>query len=157
MNKKIKVILKDQKDKNQQDKIVSVTRGYAFNYLIPQNIAEIATPGKLKHLNMLKQKQNQKIQINQDKAKVTLKHFNTIHKINIKKKHGSKMQIFGQINEKEVLKKIFEHTGYKLNKKQIDIPNIKTVGKYQVKIQLLDSVETNLSLNIIPEITEHNI
>nr|WCH54811.1 ribosomal protein L9 [Hypnea edeniana] len=157
MSKKITIILKDEKDKNQHEKIINVTRGYAFNYLIPQNIAEIATPGKLKHLNMLKQKQKQQIQINKEKADITLKHLNIINKITIKKKYGSKMQIFGQINEKEILKKIFEQTGYNLNKKQINIPNIKTVGKYQIKIKLLDSVEANLSLNVIPEVTHNNI
>nr|YP_010902558.1 ribosomal protein L9 [Hypnea nidifica]WCH54413.1 ribosomal protein L9 [Hypnea nidifica] len=157
MSKKITMILKSDKDKPQQTKVINVTRGYAFNYLIPQNIAEVATPGKLKHLNMLKQKQKHKIKINTEKANITLKHLTTINKITIKKKHGSKIQIFGQINEKEILKKIFEYTGYNLNKKQIHIPNIKTIGKYQIKIKLLDNAETNLSLNIIPEVTENNI
>lgn len=157
MSKKIIIILKDEKNKNQQEKIINVTRGYAFNYLIPQNIAEIATPGKLKHLNMLKQKQQKLQQINKEKAHITLKRLNIVNKITIKKKHGSKMQIFGQINEKEILKKIFEYTGYKLNKKQIYMPNIKTIGKYQIIIKLLDNVKTNLSLIIIPEVTENNI
>nr|WCH55409.1 ribosomal protein L9 [Hypnea brasiliensis] len=157
MNKKITMILKDEKDKVQQEKIINVTRGYAFNYLIPQNIAEIATPGKLKHLNMLKQKEKQKIKINKEKANITLEHINMINKITIKKKYGSKMQIFGQINEREILKKIFEHTGYNLNKKQINIPNIKTIGNYQIIIKILDHAETNLLLHIIPEITENNI
>nr|YP_010903751.1 ribosomal protein L9 [Hypnea wynnei]WCH56603.1 ribosomal protein L9 [Hypnea wynnei] len=157
MNKKITMIIKDEKDKHQEKKIINVARGYAFNYLIPKNIAEIATPGKLKHLNMLKVKQKQKLKINTDKASLTLKHLETINKITIKKKHGSKMQIFGQINEKEILKKIFEYTGYNLNKKQIDIPSIKTIGQYQIKIKLLNNIKTNFLLNIIPEIIENNI
>nr|YP_010903155.1 ribosomal protein L9 [Hypnea pseudomusciformis]WCH55209.1 ribosomal protein L9 [Hypnea pseudomusciformis]WCH56802.1 ribosomal protein L9 [Hypnea pseudomusciformis] len=156
MNKKITMILRDEKDKNQQQ-IIQVTRGYAFNYLIPQGIAEIATPGKLKHINMLQEKQKQKIQINKEKANLTSKYLSTINKITITKKHGNKMQIFGQINEKDISNKIIEYTGYTLNKKQINIPNIKTIGKYQITIKLLKNLESYISLNVIPEIIENNI
>nr|QCI07202.1 ribosomal protein L9 [Hypnea pannosa] len=157
MSKKITLILKNEKDRNQQNQIIHVTRGYALNYLIPKNMAEIATSGKLKHVNMLEQRKKQKIQMNTKKANITLKYLEKINKITIKKKHGSKMQIFGQINEKEILKKIFECTGYTLNKKQINIPNIKNIGKYQMKIKLLHNIETYFTLNIVPEIVENNI
>nr|YP_010484962.1 50S ribosomal protein L9 [Hypnea cervicornis]UVW80656.1 50S ribosomal protein L9 [Hypnea cervicornis] len=157
MNKKITMILKDEKDRNQNKKIIYVTRGYAFNYLIPKDIAEIATPGKIKHINMLQQKEKQKIKINKEKANNTLQYLDKINKITIKKKHGNKMQIFGQINEKDISKKIAEYTGYILSKKQIQIPNIKSIGKYQITIKLLDNLKSNISLNIIPDITENNI
>nr|YP_010903951.1 ribosomal protein L9 [Hypnea musciformis]WCH57002.1 ribosomal protein L9 [Hypnea musciformis] len=156
MNKKITMILRDEKDKNRQQ-IIQVTRGYAFNYLIPKGIAEIATPGKLKHINMLQQKQKQKIQINKEKANLTSQYLSIINKITIKKKHGNKMQIFGQINEKDISNKIIEYTGYTLNKKQINIPNIKTIGKYQITIKLIKNVESYISLNVTPEIIENNI
>nr|YP_010902757.1 ribosomal protein L9 [Hypnea nidulans]WCH54612.1 ribosomal protein L9 [Hypnea nidulans] len=157
MNKKIKMILKDEKNRNEQKQIIYVTRGYAFNYLIPKDIAEIATPGKIKHINMLKQKQEQKVKINKEKANITLEHLDKINKITIKKKHGNKMQIFGQINEKDISKKIAEFTGYTLNKKQIQIPNIKNIGKYKITIRLLSDLKSNISLNVIPDITENNI
>nr|YP_010903552.1 ribosomal protein L9 [Hypnea cryptica]WCH56005.1 ribosomal protein L9 [Hypnea cryptica] len=156
MNKKITMILRNEKDRNQQQ-IIHVTRGYAFNYLIPKGVADIATPGKLKHINILQEKQKQKRQINKEKAQLTLKYLETVNKIIIKKKHGNKMQIFGQINEKDILKKIIDNTGYKLNKKQINVPNIKTIGKYQITIKLLDNVESYISINVVPDIIENNI
>nr|YP_009398555.1 ribosomal protein L9 [Lophocladia kuetzingii]ARW67741.1 ribosomal protein L9 [Lophocladia kuetzingii] len=53
MKKKINVII--TKDKYQQAKkgsIVKVSSGYAFNYLIPNQIAELATKGRIKHTKM---------------------------------------------------------------------------------------------------------
>nr|WCH56203.1 ribosomal protein L9 [Calliblepharis sp.] len=158
MAKKIKVILKNNDYKiNKTENIMHVTRGYALNYLIPKNIAEIATPGKLKHLKMIETKKKQQLKINKEKANEILTNIEKINKINIKKKHGNKQQIFGKVNEKEILNKIFLYTGYTLDKKQINIPEIKQIGIYKTTIALFNKIETSLLINILPEIITTNI
>nr|WCH56403.1 ribosomal protein L9 [Hypnea sp.] len=157
MAKKITLIVKNaQYTSNKTEKIINVTQGYAFNYLIPKNIAEIATLGKLKHLKMLEEKRNKELKINKDKANIILTHIEKIQKVNIKKKHGNKQHIFGKVNEKDILNYIYIYTGYKLNKKQINMPNIKQIGSYKLNIKLFDKIETELLLNILPEIIINN-
>nr|QCI06083.1 ribosomal protein L9 [Delesseria sanguinea] len=151
MKKKIQLILtKDYAHIGKKNKVIQVTRGYAFNYLIPNEIAEIATKNKIKHLKMFQVIQDKKLQDNEIKAKQLENNLKLIKKISFLKKTGDENYIFGNINEKDIIEKIFKFTGIKLNKKQIKIPNIKKVGKFQIEINLFYDKYYQLKLNILP-------
>nr|YP_010155957.1 ribosomal protein L9 [Cumathamnion serrulatum]QQY85352.1 ribosomal protein L9 [Cumathamnion serrulatum] len=149
--KKIEIILKkDYPNIGNKNTIIKVTRGYAFNYLIPNEIAELATKNKMKHLNMFQIIQNKKLQDNEIKAENLGNNLKQIKNISLFKKIGDENYIFGNINEKDIIEKIFRSTGIELNKKQIKVPNIKTIGKFQIEINLLNDKYYQLKLNIIP-------
>ncbi len=152
MKKNITVIIKNNNSKlGKRGEQLKVAPGYAFNYLIPNDLVEIATKGKIKHLNMFldiekQKKQNLKVKI------LKLKNYiEQIKKINIKKITGDNNQIFGSINEKEIINTIFNKTGYRLEKKQISIPDIKTTGIFTIIISLFDKETCNLMIQIIPK------
>nr|YP_010471039.1 ribosomal protein L9 [Synarthrophyton patena]UVF62868.1 ribosomal protein L9 [Synarthrophyton patena] len=151
MKKTIKVII------NQQDSflgpintIKSVHLGYAFNYLIPNNLVEIATKGRIKHLNMLNNIKSQKANILYNKNLELKNNLKNIQKINIRKKLGTNQQIFGRITENEIIEQIIKLTGEKLEKKQIQIPNIKEIGIYNINIKIEESINTQIKLQILP-------
>ena len=152
MKKTVQIILKKDLHKlghiNQDKK---VAKGYAFNYLIPKGLAEIATKGKIKHINMLNQikvnKTSQKYQAN-----LTVQRLLTqIKKINIRKKIGQNNQIFGSINENDISTHIFKLTGQQINKRQISLTlsDIKSIGIIKVFIKI-DTINTSINLNILP-------
>nr|QCI04667.1 ribosomal protein L9 [Apoglossum ruscifolium] len=151
MKKRIKIILKkDSSNIGKKDKIINVKRGYALNYLIPNEIAEIATKNKIKHVEMfklIKDKKLEKYKIQEEKLE---KQLNIIKKISLNKKMGENYNIFGSINEKEIIEKIFICTSIKLDKKQITIPTIKQIGIFNIEINLFHNKKYNLQLNIIP-------
>ena len=143
MKKQIAVIFK-------QKAIKQVARGYAFNYLIPNKIAEIATKGKLKHVTMLSnlsdQKENRRQEINL-KTKNDLAKIQTIH---LRKKCGNNQQIFGSISEQDIQNIIFSTTGQSIEKRQIVLKNIKQIGTYLCSILIKDELETLIKIRIIP-------
>nr|YP_010904352.1 ribosomal protein L9 [Catenella fusiformis]WCH57603.1 ribosomal protein L9 [Catenella fusiformis] len=158
MSKQTIIILKETKNKiGSKDDIITVKRGYAFNYLIPQNIAELATLGKIKQLKVFKKAKEQQEEKLKRQSDTTISILQIITKLNIKKRIGENKQIFGRVNEKEILKQIVKHINHQLDKKNIHIPEIKRIGVYIIKIYLFSSLTANLQLNIIPEITEVNI
>nr|BCB14997.2 50S ribosomal protein L9 [Grateloupia asiatica] len=136
----------------QEGKAINVAPGYAFNYLIPNKIASLATKGILKHANMLAEIQNQKKEIIKIKATELQKQLREITKISIKKKTGDKQYIFGNISSKEITEKIFNYIGIKLDKKkkQIEAPEIKKIGIYIIKIHILDDIIANIKLQVLP-------
>nr|YP_010502392.1 50S ribosomal protein L9 [Grateloupia turuturu]UXC96805.1 50S ribosomal protein L9 [Grateloupia turuturu] len=151
MKKNIHVILKKTMPKlGQEGKAINVSPGYAFNYLIPNRIASLATKGTLKHANMLTEIQNQKKEIIKIKATELQKQLREITKISIKRKTGDKQYIFGNISSKEIIEKIFKYIGIKLDKKQIEAPEIKKIGIYIIKIHILDDIIVNIKLQILP-------
>ncbi len=41
------ILLQDVENLGDKGQLANVARGYARNYLIPRNLAEVATPGKI--------------------------------------------------------------------------------------------------------------
>lgn len=158
MTKKTKIIIKQNTTKlGKKGEVLSVNRGYAFNYLIPNNLAILATPGKLRQIQMFEQIKNIKIKQEKTDAKNIQQNLEEISKISIKKKVGDNQQIFGSVNEKEIIREIYNYTGYKIDKKQIYLPDIKTIGIYIIKINLLNTISVDLKLQVLPEDIEINI
>lgn len=151
MKKSIEVIIKKQNLYNSPiKKLQRVSIGYAFNYLIPNQMAEIATKGKIKHLNMLQnivEKKNNQIDNNKLKIK------NNIDKIKIiflRKKCSQNKQIFGSISEQDITNKIYKITGYNINKKQMNIKPIKEIGQYLCAIRIDIDIYTEIEVHILP-------
>ena len=152
MKKNIKVIIQNRNlYQDPIQRIQQVSRGYAFNYLIPNRIAEIATKGKIKHLQMLQNTVSKK----QDTVhNYNLKINNEIELIkvlHIRKKCGQNRQIFGSISEQEIIDKIFQITGYIIEKKQITIKPIKEIGQYICSINIENTLKPNIKVYILPQ------
>lgn len=154
MKKNITVIMK-RKNKNQkpQDRVKEVARGYAFNYLIPKQMAEVATEGKIKHLHMLQDIVSSKENFAHKQSMEIKNKLSNIHAIRIRKKCSKEHLIFGSISEQDIVKRIHELTGQTVDKRQISVESCKKLGKYVVQIAIEDGIEASIVLCIVPKIT----
>jgi large subunit ribosomal protein L9 len=146
MKKYIKVILNN----SHPPKIQKVSRGYAFNYLIPKQIAEIATESKIKQINLQNHLSNQqKDKFQQKNLKITevIKKIKIIH---FRKRCGSNYQIFGSVTEQEIQELISQILKHEINKKQIIIQQIKQLGSYLCEIFIDEQVKTSIEIRILP-------
>nr|YP_009391525.1 ribosomal protein L9 [Platysiphonia delicata]ARW59669.1 ribosomal protein L9 [Platysiphonia delicata] len=150
MKKKIQVILsKDISDTIKKYETINVKKGYAFNYLIPNKLAQVATKKKIKHLKILQSIQK----IKQEKEFYRLKKIKTvlenIQTIYINKKIGDNYTIFGSIVEKEITQKTTEYANINIEKKQIQMPIVKKIGIYDFNVNLYGPKNLSISINII--------
>ena len=151
MTKNITVIIKKTHPKiGKKGNLTKLSAGYIFNYLIPNNIVEIPSKGKMKHLQMFNTIANTKKYNAIIKANSTKDIIESIYKINIIKKTGNKSYIFGSVSEKEVLNKILHQTNQKIDKKDIVIPEIKQIGIFNLTIKSINNETYTLILQIIP-------
>ena len=151
MAKNITVIVKKTHPNiGQKGDIVKLSAGYIFNYLIPNNIVEIPSKGTIKHFEMFNKIAHIKKQNLILDAENTRKKIESINKIHIIKKIGNKQNIFGSVNEKEIINKIMYHTNQKIEKKDIQIPEIKQIGVFNITIKCLDNDSYNLILQVVP-------
>ena len=152
MKKSITIILKKPfQQLGEPNTTCEVTLGYAFNYLIPKGIAEVATKGKMQHLETIKTLREQKLISAYSKNISIKKQIEKLSKISIRKKKGQNEQFFGSINENNLSKIIFEKTGYRINKKEISIPEIKNIGIFKALITLTKNIKINVQIQIIPK------
>nr|CRF40199.1 Ribosomal protein L9 [Laurencia snackeyi] len=151
MKKRVQIIIKNNDFKKEhQGKIVSVSRGYAFNYLIPNGIANLATKNEIKHYQMFseiakKQEEANSIIIRKIKDRVE-----QISKITIYRKIGDNQLIFGSIKEKDLINWIYKYSKIKFEKKQIQINSINNVDINLIRIQIKQNIVATIKLCIIP-------
>jgi len=151
MSKKVKVIVKkDYLNIGKKNTIIHLSRGYVFNYLLPEGIVEVATSNKLKHLSMFNLIKEEKVKESEIKSINLHKNLTLLKKITLSKKIGENNLIFGSVNEKEVLNQINKYTNIFLEKKQIKIPEIKKIGIFNIEINLSNDKLCYLQLNIHP-------
>jgi len=151
MKKYIEVIKKGNKKNTDNNQITEkVTKGYAFNYLIPNGLANVATKGEIKHLKMLRERSSQKknqIDLLSSHVKSEIMKLKIIH---FRKKCGKDYQIFGSITENDLQEKILKLTGQTIEKKQIFIKNIKELGTYQCQITITEEIKTYIEIRLLP-------
>ncbi len=151
MKKKIKIILlKDNRKKEKKGSIINVARGYAFNYLIPNEIGEIATKNKIKHIQMIENIIKNKEKENEFEIKLLKNNIEKIQNISIYKRQGENNYIFGNITEKEILKWLKRYTDLAIKKIKLDNLNNKIIGISMTKIEIDKKININLPIYIIP-------
>lgn len=143
---KIQVILTaDVAGQGRKGDIVSVSDGYANNFLIKNNKGILATPEELKKIENKKKKEAKKEEQEIQKA-IELKKRLATEKLNIGVKTGDNGKLFGAITNKEIAKELQDKLGIKVDRKKIEC-NIKTLGEHEVAIKLHSDVKATLKVN----------
>lgn len=142
------ILLKDVKSQGKKDDVITVSDGYANNYLIKNKFAVAYTDTSKKILD-------KQIQIrNDEEAKMVANLTEIKNKLNdkvieFKIKTGKDDRVFGTVSSKQISDKINE-LGYDIDKKciLIDTP-LSSLGTYKVKIKLHKKVEFNINIKLI--------
>lgn len=146
----MKVILtEDVKNLGKKGDVLEASDGYARNYLIPKDLAQLATEEA--------QKENEKKiadqrEEEQGKLKEIQKLASSIEGkeiiIKVKEKNG---KLFGSVGAKEISKALTKE-GQKVKTKEIRLKEpIKELGEYKVEVELDHGIETYLTIIVEKE------
>ncbi len=142
---KLKVILtEDVAGQGRKGEIVSVSEGYAKNFILKQKKGIIATDEELKKLAKKAEKAAAKKEAERLEA-VELKKEIEEKTLNIDVKAGTNGKIFGSVTTKEISAALEKQFGYKVDKKKIEA-NIKTTGEHKVTLKLHSEVKAELKV-----------
>ncbi|MCB9747603.1 MAG: 50S ribosomal protein L9 [Candidatus Omnitrophica bacterium] len=142
----MEVILSQEVDKlGRAGDVVKVKDGYARNYLLPRNLAFIASPGNLKRIELQEKKrrslyEEEKKQAEELAAQLAKASCTVSVEVNDLDK------LYGSITETDIAKSL-EVEGFNIDKKQIQIENpIEELGIFEVKVKLHPDVTTTIRL-----------
>src|SRR4051812_45489306 len=130
------IFLKDVPRVGKRHEVKDVNDGYARNFLIPNGLAEPATPQTIKDLE--KRKQNIEIE-RQMETKLLEKYLNEIKgkTITIKGKANDQGHLFSAIHKKEITDALKEQHNAEVNENFINLPKpIKEVGEHEIPIEV---------------------
>lgn len=142
---KIQVILTaDVAGQGRKGDIISVSDGYAKNFLLKNNKGIIATPEELKRLENKKAKDAKKAEEDRKKA-LELKEFLESKRVVVMAKIGENGKLFGAITNKEISNEIKETFSLDIDRKKIEC-NLKSLGEHKVIIKLHSDVKAEITV-----------
>ena len=124
--------------------VKKVADGYGRNYLIPQGLAVLATPGAMKQAEHIRERANAKrALLNEEMSSVAeaLAELTLAFPV----KAGETGKLYGSITPVMIADGIQEETGIEINRRQLDFEPIRILGVHKVDIRL--------TIDLIPEIT----
>ena len=138
------LLIKDVKGLGKAGEIKNVKDGYARNFLLPKGFAKLATDEVIKAWQEEQKKKEEELKkeiskINELKEKIE----NTT--LVVKHKLGANGQLYGAITNKEVANELLKK-GVEIDKKHIEMKQVKNVGEYDVDIKLGHGIHANLKL-----------
>ena len=144
----MKVVLKqDVKGLGKKGELVSVSDGYARNFLFPRNLASEANAQAMSELKNKEQAEKYRVETETaaakaDAAKIEGKTVKVIAKA------GQNGKLFGSVTAKEISAQLQKDFGVKIDKKRLDVDDIKTFGTYPVNVKLNHGVKTSFYVQV---------
>lgn len=129
--------------------IVKVRPGYAWNYLVPQGLAEIASDSAKRHLSAhLRQIANK---LAQEKAAAEqLAASMSSLRLQLRMLAGKEGKLFGAVTPQHIVSLLAEH-GYTIERRQVVFPTpIRSLGDHIVQIRLHREIVVSLPIEVLP-------
>lgn len=144
----MKLILTDEiKGLGHRGEVVTVTGGYARNFLLPKALALAATEGNVKRLEQEKRRYDVKMASERDQASEIARAIEGIT-IVLKKKAGENDALYGSVTSAE-LAEALAVKGVRVDKRRIDLEEpIKRLGTHTVHVKLHRDVTVGLTVEV---------
>ncbi len=142
------ILMQDLKHVGKQNDIVTVTDGYARNYLFPQKLAVEAAGGALKNLqtkHALEGRRDEKVRRQADNIKEKL----TDKVVTVHAKSGAG-KLYGRVTTQDIADEIERQFHVKVDKRKVNlIQPIKAAGEYEVPLKLHKDVIIGVKVAVV--------
>jgi large subunit ribosomal protein L9 len=145
----MKLILReDVYNLGKSGELVSVKDGYARNYLLPRNLAMLASAANVRQL----EHEKQVIELRQKKLKGVAEEQSkkvSAIAVTITRKVGDQDKLFGSVTALDIAEALAA-AGQKIDRRLIHLPEpIKTVGTHEVELHLHRDVQTKIKVEVV--------
>ncbi len=145
----MKVILRSDLDGlGKRGDIVDVADGHARNYLLPKGHAITATEGAVEQAGRMRKARDQRDSSAREAA-TTIASTLVPKVITVSAKAGPEGKLFGSITSADVAGAVLEQTDIELDRRQIEVDVIKTVGQHTVTASLHSDVSFPITIDVV--------
>ncbi len=130
--------------------IVDVKNGFGRNYLLPHDLAEIATKGTLKNRELNLTRIKQKAEKLHQEALRQAESIKGLEKLQIEAKAGESGKLFGAITTRKLADLLKEKTGIEVDRRNISLNNpINALGEYKMFLKITSKVSVDLPVEVV--------
>ena len=131
--------------------IVDVAKGYARNYLLPKNLAIVATDSNIAIAEKIQEKRNAEI-IESEELAESIKFALADAHLVIPQKSTDEGTLYAAVANNEIVEVIEKFSGFKIEESQIELNDqVKEIGLHNIKIKISEDVDFVVVLEVIPE------
>lgn len=147
----MKIYLKqDVKGTGKAGDIVTVSDGFARNFLIPRNLAVPADAGTINAANIAKQAAKHRVEVQRKNAKALAADMSDMT-VKVYAKAGDNGRLFGSVTGKEISAALKEQYDISVDKKRIRIDEpIRSVGIYKVSAHMFEQTDARFNIEVLP-------
>ena len=137
------LLLKDVFKLGRAGDVKRVADGYGRNYLMPQGLAVLATPGALKQVERIKvQATIQRDALNEELGAVAEQLNGTVLTFTARASETGKL--YGSITTQMIAESITEKIGVEINRRQVYSQPLRILGEHKVEVRL--------TVDLVPEV-----
>ena len=147
----MKVILtKDMDNLGKAGSLVEVKPGYGRNYLLPRNMAVLATDKNVRRLEHEKSGILARAAKHKTNMDAMAKKLNAVE-LKFSRKVGAENKLFGSVTSKDVYEALAQQ-GYELDRKQVHLAEpLKELGSHEVAVKLHPDVTAKVKVTVAAE------
>tara|TARA_B100001057_G_scaffold287392_1_gene287453 strand:+ start:669 stop:1127 length:459 start_codon:yes stop_codon:yes gene_type:complete len=128
--------------------VIDVKRGFARNFLIANKKALYASKDNIKEVEKIRSELSRKDNEKKQDAKKIAEKINK-KEFKVKKLSTENSELYGSVKPTEISKLIFENSKIEIRPSMIQpIQEIKSLGKFIVKISLHSEVDAEITINV---------
>ena len=143
------ILLENVKRIGSIGEVIDVKRGYARNFLIANKKALYASKENILEVEKIKSELNKKDTEKKKEAQKISEQVNN-KEYEIKKLSTENKELYGSVKPTEISKLILENDKLDIKPSMIQpITEIKSIGKFKVKIILHSEVDSEITINVV--------
>ncbi len=144
------ILLKDVETLGLRGDVVDVARGYARNYLLPRQLAEVATAARVAELERVEanraRHEARSSEQAQEIAEVLGK---TVLRFEVKA--GPTGALFGSVTPSDIADEIWRARRVRIDRRKVAIDPIKRIGRFAIPIEVFQDVSVEVKTLVVPE------
>ncbi len=139
------LLLQDVYKLGRAGDVKRVANGYGRNYLIPQGLAMLATPGAMKQAERIRAKAEiKRAALNKEMGVIAERMTGMVIEFAVRAASETD-KLYGSISAQMITEAISKKLGVEISRRHVDIQPIRMLGEYKVPVRL--------TMDLIPQVT----
>jgi large subunit ribosomal protein L9 len=143
------ILAKDIETLGQKGDVVTVSDGYARNYLVPKGMALVASKGALRQAEQMRRAREEAIRKAKDEAvaKVALLGSSPVY---ISARAGEEGKLFGSVTKNDIARAIQDQLEQDIDSRQVRLDDpLRRLGTFSIEVHLHEEVNALVSVEVI--------
>jgi large subunit ribosomal protein L9 len=138
------LLIKDVYKLGHAGDVKKVADGYGRNYLLPQGLAVLATPGAVKQADHIRKDASEKRAVLNKEMSGLAERIEGV-KLAFGMKAGETGKLYGSITHEMIAKAVSDKIGTEIDRRQVEVEPIRKLGEHHARIRL--------TVDLTPQIT----